>query len=211
MMIELFSTHLDDRKIKQIVEVLNKGGVIIYPTDTVYSFGCSLEQPKAMEKIARLKGIKPEKANFSIIFSNLSHLADYSKPLDNAVYKLMKSVLPGPYTFILEANRNIPRLFSSNKKTIGIRMPDNAIARALVDALGCPLIATSVHDDNAILDYTTEPAMIDERWGNLVDVIVDGGVGGLEPSTIIDCTAGKVTLVRQGKGSIEGVLDLIEG
>jgi tRNA threonylcarbamoyl adenosine modification protein (Sua5/YciO/YrdC/YwlC family) len=210
MLIEIFPNNIDDRKIRQIVETLQQGGIIIYPTDTVYSFGCSLEQPKTMEKIARLKGIKPEKANFSIACSDLKHLSDYSKQVNNSLFKLMRNVLPGPYTFILEAGKNIPRLFSSNKKTIGIRVPDNAIAKRIIEELGCPLIATSVHDDDEIIDYTTDPQMIEEKWGNEVDIVIDGGPGGLEPSTILDCTNGNIVLVRQGKGSVEGFLELMD-
>lgn len=200
MIVEILPHTIDQRKLDMALECLRKGGVIIYPTDTVYSIGCALNDTRAIERIARLKGIRPEKAHFSIVCHDLSHLSDYCKQLDNSVFKMMKSVLPGPYTFILEANRNIPKIFASNKKTIGIRVPDNAIALALVRELNMPLIATSVHDEDQLLDYTSDPNHIHELWENKVDLVIDGGPGGLEPSTVLNCTNGQISLVRQGKG-----------
>jgi tRNA threonylcarbamoyl adenosine modification protein (Sua5/YciO/YrdC/YwlC family) len=206
MLIQIFPDNIDERKIAQAAEVLKNGGLVIYPTDTVYSLGCALTDTRAIEKVARLKGIRPDKAHFSIVCSDLAHLTDYSKQVENHIYKLMRSIFPGPYTVILEASKNIPRIFSSNKKTIGIRIPDNNIARRLVEALGCPLIATSVHDEDEIIEYSTDPEMIHEKWEKLVDIVIDGGPGGFEVSTILDCTRGAASLVRKGKGSIEGIV-----
>lgn len=205
MLIQIFPDNIDTRKIQQAVDVLKGGGVIIYPTDTVYSLGCAISNNKAIERLARLKGVKPEKAQFSIVCSGLSHLADYSQPVSNPIFKMMKSLLPGPYTFVVEANRNIPRIFSAKRKTIGIRVPDNRIALALVEALGEPIVASSVHDEDALLEYTTDPERIDEKWGNQVDLVIDGGPGGFEASTILDCTGGAPSLIRQGKGNVEGL------
>jgi tRNA threonylcarbamoyl adenosine modification protein (Sua5/YciO/YrdC/YwlC family) len=203
---QLFPDNIDDRKLARAVQILKNGGVVIYPTDTVYSIGCALTDTKAIERVARLKGIRPDKAHFSIVCCDLADLSVYSKQVENHIFKLMKSLLPGPYTFILEASKEIPRIFSSNKKTIGIRVPDHPIALELVRQLGCPIIATSVHDEDEIVEYMTEPERIAEKWEHQVDLVIDGGVCGLEVSTILDCTGGEVTLVRQGKGSVEGIL-----
>jgi tRNA threonylcarbamoyl adenosine modification protein (Sua5/YciO/YrdC/YwlC family) len=205
MIIEIHPANPDTRKIKQVVECLQDGGLVIYPTDTVYSIGCDMMNTKALEKLARLKNVKVEKANFSLICYDLSHITEYSKQLSNPVFKLMKSVLPGPYTFILEAGRNIPKIFSEKKKTIGIRVPDNNIARSIIKELGHPITATSVHDEDDILEYTTDPFLIHEKWNKLVDIVIDGGPGGLEASTILDCTSNEIVVVREGKGSIEGL------
>jgi tRNA threonylcarbamoyl adenosine modification protein (Sua5/YciO/YrdC/YwlC family) len=206
MIEQIFPDNIDERKLAKAVRFLKNGGVIIYPTDTVYTLGCALNQTKAIERVARLKGIKPEKANFSIVCSDLANLSDYSKQVENHIFKLMRGLLPGPYTFILEANKNIPRIFSSNKKTIGIRVPDNPITKRLIEELGCPMISTSVHDDDQLLEFSTDPERIHEKWEKLVDMVIDGGPGGFEVSTILDCTGGAVSLVRQGKGSVEGIL-----
>lgn len=200
MLLEIFPDNIDERKIRQAVEILKSGGVIVYPTDTVYTLGCALSSNKGIEKVARLKGIKPEKARFSIVCSDLSHMTDYSMPVSNPVFKLMKTLLPGPYTFILESNRNIPRIFESNRKTIGIRVPNHPISHRLVEALGEPLVSTSIHDDDAMLEYSTDAALIEEKWGNRVDLVIDGGHGGFEPSTMIDCTGGGIEILREGKG-----------
>lgn len=203
MLVEIFPGNMDERKIRQAVDLLRSGGVVIYPTDTVYTLGCALSSNKAIERVARLKGVRPEKARFSIVCSDLSHMTDYSLPVTNPVFKLMKTLLPGSYTFILESNRNIPRIFENNRKTIGIRVPDHPIAIRLVQALGEPLISTSIHDDDALLEYSTDPMRIEEKWGNQVDMVIDGGPGGFQPSTIIDCTGGGVEIVREGKGAEE--------
>jgi tRNA threonylcarbamoyl adenosine modification protein (Sua5/YciO/YrdC/YwlC family) len=203
MVVTIMPDNIDRRKIDQAIECLNNDGLLIFPTDTVYSIGCSLNSPKALEKLARLKGVKLEKANFSLLCEDLSHLSDFSKQVTNSVFKLMKQVLPGPFTFILEAGRNVPKVFSSRKKTIGIRVPDNNIAQALIRALGCPLVATSVHDDDEVLEYTADPERIAELWEHAVDLLIDGGPGGLEPSTVLDCTGTLVQLIRQGKGVLQ--------
>ena len=176
---------------------------MVYPTDTVYSMGCDMLNSKALEKLALIKQVKLEKANFSLICHDLSHLTEYSKQLSNPIYKLMRSTLPGPYTFILEASKAIPKIFSDRKKTVGIRVPDNAIARAIVEALGNPIVSTSVHDDDSILDYTTDAELIHEKWSNRVDIVVDGGPGGLLPSTVISCVNDEIEVIRLGKGSVE--------
>jgi tRNA threonylcarbamoyl adenosine modification protein (Sua5/YciO/YrdC/YwlC family) len=203
LIIEIHPDNPDERKIRQIVDCLLEGGVIVYPTDTVYSFGCDMLNNKALERVARLKNIKTEKANFSLVCHDLSHITEYSKQLSNPVFKLMKSVLPGPYTFILEAGRAIPKIFSERKKTIGIRVPDNNIARDIVKKLGHPIIAASVHDDDELLEYTTDPEMIHEKFEKLVDMVIDGGPGSFDASTILDCTGDQITLVRQGKGVVD--------
>ncbi len=200
MLLQIHPDNPDPRKISQVVECLNDGGVIVYPTDTVYSFGCSLEKHKAFERIARLKGLKPEKAHFSIVCYDLSHLSHYSKAVDNRIYKLMRKALPGPYTFILNASSNVPKIFKTKKKTIGIRIPDNNIARTLADELGSPLIASSVHDEDEIIEYTTDPELINEKYHKLVDIVIDGGYGNNEASTIFDCTSSEIELVREGIG-----------
>jgi tRNA threonylcarbamoyl adenosine modification protein (Sua5/YciO/YrdC/YwlC family) len=203
MLIELQPHNLDQRKLDQIVHFLRSGGLVIYPTDTVYSVGCSLERPDAIEKLERLKGIKKGKANFSIVCSDLSHLSVYSKQVNNQVYKLMRSTLPGPFTFILEASKSIPKVFAGNKKTIGIRVPDHPVPLALVAMLGCPIITTSIHDSDGFLDYPTDPDEIYSDWHDKVDAVIDAGAGGFLPSTVIDCSTGQPVLVRQGKGEIE--------
>jgi tRNA threonylcarbamoyl adenosine modification protein (Sua5/YciO/YrdC/YwlC family) len=199
----ILSVHPNDpapRHINMIVDLLKNGGVIIFPTDTVYGLGCSIEQPKAVDRIARIKGIKKEKANFSAIFNTLSMISEYTRPIDNHVYRMVRRNLPGPFTFILNANNNIPRIFQSKKKTIGIRIPENPIVMAIVAALGQPLLTTSIHDQDTIVEYTTDPQIIDDNFGKMVDLVIDGGLGGNEPSTVIDCTSDAIEIVRQGKG-----------
>jgi tRNA threonylcarbamoyl adenosine modification protein (Sua5/YciO/YrdC/YwlC family) len=193
----------DQRKIKLAVEVLNKGGIIIYPTDSVYNIGCSLEKKRAIEKLAQLKGLKLKKANFSILCSDLSHLSEYTKPIDRPTYKLLNKNLPGPFTFILSASNKIPKLFDTNRKTIGIRIPDNNIVKALIEELGHPLVTTSLHDDDEILEYTTDPSQIEEKWEKRVDGIIDGGYGNNIASTVVDLSDGDVDILRQGIGELE--------
>jgi tRNA threonylcarbamoyl adenosine modification protein (Sua5/YciO/YrdC/YwlC family) len=207
MLIELQPHNLDQRKLEQLVSLLKGGGIIIYPTDTVYSVGCSLQRPDAIEKLERLKGIKKGKANFSIICSDLSHLSEFSKQVNNQVYKLMRNTLPGPFTYIVEASKSIPKLFAGNKKTVGIRIPDHPVPLALVDLLGCPIITTSIHDSDGFLDYPTDPDEIYSEWHDKVDAVIDAGAGGFLPSTVIDCSEGTPTLVRQGKGEVELIGD----
>ena len=201
--LKLYPDNPNPKGIEKVVSVSKKGGVIIYPTDTVYSFGCDVTKVRALEKIARIKDIKLEKSNFSIIFYDLSHLADYTKQVDTATYKILKRSLPGPFTFILEANNIIPKLFKSKRKTIGIRIPDNNIPREIVKELGNPMVATSVHDEDEIIEYTTDPELIKEKYDHLVDLIIDGGFGDNDASTVVDLTNGEIEIVREGKGNIE--------
>jgi len=192
----------DQRKIKQVVEILNRGGVIIYPTDTVYALGCSLHKKRAIEKLAQLKGVKLKKSNFSIIFNDLSHLAEYTKPIDRATYKILNKNLPGPFTFVLTASNQIPKLFETNKKTIGIRIPDNKIVKAIVQELGHPLVTTSLHNEDDILEYCTDPYLIQEKWEKQVDIIIDGGFGKNEASTVVNLANGDIEIIRQGIGEL---------
>ncbi len=203
MLVQIHPDNPDKRKIAQVIKTLQKGGVIIYPTDTVYSMACDLNNRKAVERMAQIKGIKLDKANFSLICYDLSHISDYTVQFSNAIYKLMKRALPGPFTFILDANTSVPKLFKSKKKTIGIRVPDNNIARMLVEELGNPLISTSVHDDDdEIMEYITDPELIHEKFSNIVDLVIDGGFGRNEASTIIDCTGNEPEVIREGLGSL---------
>ncbi len=203
MLLTIHPDNPDARKIAQVVDCLKQGGIIVYPTDTVYSLGCDMLNSKALEKLALIKQIKLDKANFSLVCHDLSNLTEYSKQLSNPVFKMMRNSLPGPYTFILEASKAIPKIFSDRKKTVGIRVPDNAIARAIVKALGHPIVSTSVHDDDRIVDYTTDAELIYEKWSNRVDIVIDGGPGGLEPSTIISCVNDQIEVLRVGKGSVD--------
>lgn len=200
MLIKLFNENPNPRDIRKIVDILRDGGIIIYPTDTVYGLGCDITNTRAVEKVARIKGIKVEKNTFSFICSDFSHLATYTKPIPNPVFKLLKKNLPGPFTFILEASNNVPRYFKGKKKTVGIRIPDNNIIRAIVAELGNPILSTSIHDEDEILEYTTDPELIYEKYKDLVDVVIDGGPGELIPSTIVDCSAGEIRITREGKG-----------
>lgn len=201
-LVKIYPENPNPRAISKVIDVLENGGVIIYPTDTVYSFGCDITKTKALEKVARLKETKIEKANFSIIFSDLSHLSEYTKQVDTPTYKLLNRALPGPYTFILPASNAVPKIFKNKKKTIGIRIPDNNIPREIVKALGNPIIATSVHDEDEIIDYTTDPELILEKYGKQVDLIIDGGMGDNDASTVIDLTGGEPEVIREGKGDL---------
>jgi tRNA threonylcarbamoyl adenosine modification protein (Sua5/YciO/YrdC/YwlC family) len=187
-----------------IVDCLRSGGIIIYPTDTVYALGCDITQSRSIEKICRLKGIKPEKSNFSFVCSDLSQLSEFTKAIPNHVFRVMKKALPGPYTFILEANNHVPKLLKQNRKTVGIRVPDNPICREIVRQLGHPIISTSLLDtDDDILEYFADPEVINSRYGELVDMVVDGGFGNIYPSTVIDCSNEDFEVVREGLGSLE--------
>ena len=203
----LLSIHPDNpnpRQIKKVIECLHDGGVIIYPTDTVYGMGCYMLKQKAVERICQIKGIKLEKNLFSFMFHDLSQLSEFTKGIDTPTYKLIKKALPGPFTFILEANNNIPRFFKNKKKTIGIRIPDNNICLEIVKELGHPIMSTSIHDEDEIVEYTTDPELIYEKYKNLVDIVIDGGYGNNEPSTVVDCTEGNFSIIRQGLGILEG-------
>lgn len=201
-LIKLYEENPNEKLVQEIVKVLRNGGIIIYPTDTVYGLGCDINNTRALEKIAQLRGVKLEKANFSFVCESLSNVSDYVKQMDTSTFKILKRSLPGPYTFILEGNNNMPSVFKK-KKTVGLRVPDNNITRAIVRALGNPIISTSIHDEDEVIEYTTDPELIYEKWENLVDIVVDGGYGGNIPSTVIDLTQGEPLLIREGKGSLE--------
>jgi tRNA threonylcarbamoyl adenosine modification protein (Sua5/YciO/YrdC/YwlC family) len=189
----------DERKIREIVAILREGGIVIYPTDTVYGIGCDIFQPKAIEKIAKIKNIKPEKANFAIICQDMSHLAEYAK-ISTPVFKVMKRALPGPFTFILPATSEVPRIFQNNRKTIGIRIPDHAIPRAIVKELGHPILTTSIVDEDDVLEYSTDPELIFEKFSTRVDAVIDGGYGQNVASTIVLCENDEFEVIRNGLG-----------
>jgi len=203
MLIKIYSENPNPKQIESIVAVLQEGGVIVYPTDTVYGIGCDIHNRKAVERIARIKGIKPEKAEFSFICRDLSHLSEYARQVPSPVFKLMKRYLPGPFTFILNASSKVPKMLETKKKTVGIRIPDNDIVSAIVECLGNPLLSTSVHFDDEMIEYATDPELIHEKYAGLVDLVVDGGYGGTEFSTVVDCTGDEPTIIRQGLGIIE--------
>jgi tRNA threonylcarbamoyl adenosine modification protein (Sua5/YciO/YrdC/YwlC family) len=200
--IKIYSENPNQNEIDKVVKVLQNGGLVIYPTDTVYGLGCDITNTKALEKIAKIKGIKLDKANFSFICNDLSHLSDYVKQIDTATYKLLKRALPGPYTFILPGSNSLPNAFKK-KKTVGIRVPDNSIALEIVKALGNPIVSTSIYSDDDILEYNTDPELIFERWQHKVDIVIDGGYGDNEASTVIDLTAAEPLVLREGKGSLD--------
>lgn len=203
MLLRINPDNIDDRLIWQVVNCLKRGGVIIYPTDTVYTLGCDLTHRDAYERVCKLKDVKPNKANFSIVCYDLSHITDFTTNVPTPVYKMMKRCLPGPYTFILNGNNNLNKIYGYNKKTIGIRVPDNTIARAIVDELGAPILSASIKNQDTILEYITDPQEIYEAYDNLVDIVIDGGYGGNVPSTIIDYTGAEPVLVREGAGPAE--------
>ena len=200
--IKIYNENPNPKEIDKVVSLLKKGGLIIYPTDTIYGLGCDITNAKALEKIARLKNIKLAKANLSFICNDLSHLPDYVKQIDTPTYKVLKRALPGAYTFILPGNNNLPRAFK-NKKTVGIRIPDNNIIREIVKQLGNPIVSTSIRDEDDVIEYTTDPELIFEKWQNIVDVVIDGGYGGNQPSTVIDLSNDEIEIIREGKGSLD--------
>jgi len=205
MLLKIYPENPNQRAISQVVECLQDGGVVVYPTDTLYGIGCDIFKPKSIERILNILGNRKKKSSLTFICSDLSHLSDYSKPIDNHIFKVMKRTLPGPYTFILEANNNVPKLLQSNKKTVGIRVPDNEIIREIVRQLGHPILSTSVKDDDEVVEYTTDPELIYERLGDQVDIVIDGGFGGNVPSTVLDCTNSSIEVIREGKGTVEGL------
>lgn len=190
-------------KIAEVVEVLKKGGVIIYPTDTVYGLGCDIHNPKAVEKVLRIKNINPAKNNLSFICFDLSHISEYTTNLPTHIFKVMKKALPGPFTFILPASNKVPKILNTRKHTVGIRIPDNNIPREIVKELGNPIITTSVKDDDEVLEYSSDPELIYEKYHKLVDLVIDGGYGNVNPSTIVDCTNDEFEVLREGLGNIE--------
>ena len=200
--VKIYNQNPNPKEIEKVVRVLRDGGLVIYPTDTVYGLGCDITKSRALEKIARIKGIKLSKANWSFICSDLSNLSDYVKQIDTATFKILKRALPGPYTFILPGNNNLPKDFKK-RNTVGIRVPDNSIIKALVEELGNPIVSTSIRDDDDVLEYTTDPELIFEKWQNLVDVVIDGGYGDNVASTVIDLSESHPIIVREGKGSLD--------
>lgn len=203
MLVKIYPNNPNEKQLEEVVACLRNGGLIIYPTDTVYGLGCDIYQAKAIEKLCKLRNINPEKANLSFICADLSHLSDFVKPIDNAVFRVLKHALPGPFTFILNANNKVPKLLHSNKKTVGIRVPDNNIARSIVKLLGNPIVSTSIHDDDDVVEYSTDPELIYEKYKDLVDMVIDGGYGELQASTVVDYTSDEPVVVRQGKGDLD--------
>jgi tRNA threonylcarbamoyl adenosine modification protein (Sua5/YciO/YrdC/YwlC family) len=200
--IKIYEDKPNEAAIDRVVKVLQDGGLVIYPTDTVYGLGCDITNTKALERIAKIKGVKLEKANFSFICYDLSNLSDYVKQIDTSTFKILKRALPGPYTFILPGNSNLPKEFKK-KTTVGIRVPDNSIALEIVKMLGNPIVSTSIYDEDEVIEYTTDPELIFEKWQNLVDMVIDGGYGDNIGSTIIDLSGDEPIVVREGKGSLD--------
>lgn len=200
--IKIYPDKPSEAAILKVVKVLKEGGLVIYPTDTVYGLGCDITNSRALEKIAKIKGVKLEKANFSFICHDLSNLSDFVKQIDTSTFKLLKRALPGAYTFILPGNNNLPKEFKK-KTTVGIRVPDNSIALEIVRQLGNPIVSTSIRDEDEVIEYTTDPELIFEKWQNLVDLVIDGGYGDNIGSTIIDLSGDEPIVVREGKGSID--------
>lgn len=200
MLLKIYPENPNPREIDKVTEVLRDGGLVIYPTDTVYAIGCDALNVRAVEKICQMKGINPQKSNLSIICYDLSNLSEYAK-VNNAAFKLMKKNLPGPFTFILPTSSELPKIYK-NKKEVGIRVPDNNIIRTLVKELGNPILTMSVHDDDDVVEYTTDPELIHEKYEDMVDLVIDGGYGGLEPSTVVDCMTDDFEIIRQGKGEL---------
>jgi tRNA threonylcarbamoyl adenosine modification protein (Sua5/YciO/YrdC/YwlC family) len=204
--IRLYEENPDPRKITQIVNVLRSGGLIIYPSDTIYGLGCDIFNQKAVDKVRRIKNINDKKMDLAFVCFDLSHLSVYAKNVSTPVFKLMKKILPGPYTFILNASSKVPKILKVKKKKVGIRIPNNRIAREIVQELGNPIVTTSLHDDDKILEYATDPELIYEQYKNQVDLIIDGGYGDNQASTIIDYSGEELEIIREGKGEINKFL-----
>lgn len=203
MLIKIYNENPNQKKIRQVADMLEDGSIIIYPTDTIYAMGCSITSKKAIERIARSKGFNPDNPDMSLIFADMSQLSEYTIIRDNALFKLLKRNLPGPFTFIVQANHQIPRLFMGKKKTVGIRIPDNNIINEIVREHGKPVFTTSIHDSDEIIEYITDPELIYEKFRDFADAVIDGGFGGNEASTIVDCTGDEPLIVRQGLGVLE--------
>lgn len=203
MLLRIYPENPNQDRIRTVVDVLKGGGIIVYPTDTVYAIGCDIKANKSMEKIARMKGLNPQNPDMSLIFHDMSQLSEYTVIRDNSVFKLLKRNLPGPFTFIVQANNQIPKLFKNKKKTVGIRIPNNNIVRELVKELGRPIITTSIHDPDEVIEYITDPELIYEKYRDLAEIVINGGYGRNEASTIVDCTSEEIIIVRQGLGILE--------
>ena len=202
-LVKLHDDHPDPRNVRKVLDALNSNGLIVCPTDTVYSFAAKLGSPKGFDRLARAKGVKPEKAHFSLLCADLSDLSRYAQHISNPLFKTMKRLLPGPYTFVLPASGEVPKLYKGKKKTIGIRVPNHPVAQHLLRELGSPLVVSSVHDEDELMEYTTDPELICERNGHLVDLVVDGGIGQLEASTVLDCTGPDIEVIREGLGPVD--------
>lgn len=204
MLKRIYNDHPNEKKIDEVVQCLRNGGVIIYPTDTVYGLGCDLNNKKALERVARIKGVKLKDAHFSFVCFDLSHLSEYAKQISTKTYKLLKRIFPGPYTVILNATGKIPKIFNTKKKTVGIRIPDNTISREIVRQLGSPILSTSIHDEDEVIEYSTDPELIYEKYKHQVDIVIDGGYGKNVASTVIDCTDDEdYHILREGKGTLD--------
>lgn len=204
MLKRIYNEQPNQKQIDEVVKCLRNGGVIIYPTDTVYGLGCDLNHKKALERVARIKGVKLKDAHFSFVCYDLSHLSEYAKQISTQTYKLLKRIFPGPFTVILNATGKIPKIFSNKKKTVGIRIPDNNITREIVKQLGSPIISTSIHDEDDIIEYSTDPELIYEKYKHTVDMVIDGGYGLNVASTVVDCTdENEYLVIREGKGDSE--------
>lgn len=203
MLIKIYNDNPNQKQIRRVADLLEEGGIIIYPTDTVYAMGCDIRATRSIEKIARFKGLNPKNPDLSLIFHDMSQLSEYTIIRNNTIFKLLKRNLPGPFTFIVTANNQIPKLFRNKKKTVGIRIPDNNIILELVRELGRPVITTSIHDPDELVEYTTDPELIVEKYSDFADAVIDGGFGHNEPSTVVDCTGDEIVIVRQGLGVLE--------
>ncbi len=203
VLIKIYNNNPNPKAIEQAVDILRKGGVIIYPTDTVYGIGCDITNQKAIERVCQIRGLKPDKANLSFICYDLTDISQYTKPFDTTVFRVLKKALPGPFTFIFNASGQVPKLLSSKKKTVGIRVPDNMIIRELVKQLGHPIVTTSIHDDDEIIEYSTDPELIYEKYQDKVDLVIDGGYGDNIASTVVDVTNGDFEVIREGKGDLD--------
>jgi tRNA threonylcarbamoyl adenosine modification protein (Sua5/YciO/YrdC/YwlC family) len=203
MLLKIYEENPNPKHLRKIADVLEAGGIIIYPTDTVYAMGCDIKANRTIEKIAKLKGLNPINPDMSIIFHDMSQLSEYTVIKDNNIFKMLKRNLPGPFTFIVQANNQIPKLFQNKKKTVGIRIPDNNIILELVKEFGRPIITTSIHDQDEVIEYTTDPELIYEKYRDFADIVIDGGFGKNEASTIVDCTSEEIKILRQGPGVLE--------
>ncbi len=206
MLVRIYEENPNPKAIEQAVDILKSGGVIIYPTDTVYGIGCDITNQKAIERVCQIRGLQTQKANLSFICYDLTDISQYTKPFDTSVFRLLKKALPGPFTFIFNASGQVPKLLSSKKKTVGIRVPDNNIVREIVKELGNPIVTTSIHDDDEIIEYSTDPELIYEKYGEKVDMVIDGGYGDNVASTVVDLTNGDFEVIRDGKGDLSAYL-----
>lgn len=206
MLLRIYEENPNPKSIEQAVEILKKGGVIIYPTDTIYGIGCDITNQKAIERVYRIRGLKPEKSNLSFICYDLTDISQYTKPFDTTVFRVLKKALPGPFTFIFNASSQVPKLLSTKKKTVGIRIPNNDIVRTIVKELGNPIVTSSIRDEDDIIEYSTDPELIHEKYEDLVDLVIDGGYGDNVASTVVDVTSGDFEIIREGKGNLDEYL-----